>query len=766
MTSTVTGAAGRPRLVWAELRPLGENATLILTPEGQMFAADVPPAVLGPLLHRCDGTRTLAEILEGVPDPESCTAVLEALAATRSLSTGPSLPGEAAWARFDPEGLRPEAIADIHALLLGDPRLLTLARAHRLLPDFVAATVVDQAGLEQALSECDPARALLVVLRDQIDTALLEHADALCERAGVRWVQFHLDGGRGWLGPAVEPGFTASYRDLLARRRCVVGGIANEPETFRALTAAPIAAGALPQALLPETEQVWMLAVFFAEVERWLAGAPCRIVSVELEADPLALELRAYPVLPLPERALAGELRISAPKNTALIQNERSGIVVRTVATSHHPDIPAALTTVQAHVAHMWWHDPIWPNSSAAGGTSFDGAESARLAAVGEAVERYCGNWISGVRARQTSYNELVGAGEHAIDPERLVLFSERLYRAPGFPFVRFTRDLSVSWVRGWSLTHARPTWVPLSLSHIHWRVGRFANDPITHDTFYGGIAAHTDLEQALVRGIEETVERDAMIVWWLNAPRLPALRLPPELAVLWQGRPAEQGQHAWAIALPNQFHLPVVMGAVEHRPDQLLTLGFACRPDPAQAVLKAWGEALTLQDRSRDLHNPDSLIWQEIARGTIINNVKPWRADRAYMDHYRTDFRDVLGACPQQQFFLDPRAVERVRPWIDTPEGVDLAGMPCLPDRSLATYRARIEAHGFEIVYVDLTTPDVAQAGFQAVRVLIPGLAPDFPAAFPHTGGGRIQQAAVSLGWRATPLPEEELNYLPMPHA
>jgi ribosomal protein S12 methylthiotransferase accessory factor len=52
------------------------------------------------------------------------------------------------------------------------------------------------------------------------------------------------------------------------------------------------------------------------------------------------------------------------------------------------------------------------------------------------------------------------------------------------------------------------------------------------------------------------------------------------------------------------------------------------------------------------------------------------------------------------------------------------------------------------------------------AARVIILGLVPDFPAAFSMLGTGRVQQAAVDLGWRDVPLTEEELNYWPIPHA
>lgn len=66
----------------------------------------------------------------------------------------------------------------------------------------------------------------------------------------------------------------------------------------------------------------------------------------------------------------------------------------------------------------------------------------------------------------------------------------------------------------------------------------------------------------------------------------------------------------------------------------------------------------------------------------------------------------------------------------------------------------------------VDLTTCDVAAAGFHAAHTLVPGLVSNFPAGSPLWGNGRISDAAVALGWRDEPLAEHELNVFPLPHA
>jgi ribosomal protein S12 methylthiotransferase accessory factor len=66
----------------------------------------------------------------------------------------------------------------------------------------------------------------------------------------------------------------------------------------------------------------------------------------------------------------------------------------------------------------------------------------------------------------------------------------------------------------------------------------------------------------------------------------------------------------------------------------------------------------------------------------------------------------------------------------------------------------------------VDLTTPDVATTNVRVARVVVPGLVPNLPAAFPPLGGRRVLEAGVALGWRERPMEEAEVNLLPLPHA
>lgn len=72
----------------------------------------------------------------------------------------------------------------------------------------------------------------------------------------------------------------------------------------------------------------------------------------------------------------------------------------------------------------------------------------------------------------------------------------------------------------------------------------------------------------------------------------------------------------------------------------------------------------------------------------------------------------------------------------------------------------------GFEPLLVDLTTADARAAGWHAVRVIVPGLVPNFPTAFAPLGGGRVSTEPTHLGLVDQPLTDESVWRFPMPYA
>ena len=79
-------------------------------------------------------------------------------------------------------------------------------------------------------------------------------------------------------------------------------------------------------------------------------------------------------------------------------------------------------------------------------------------------------------------------------------------------------RHVCVDLVQGQCLTCDAEAWIPASIVHVNWHVGRYADDARTSYAMFSGIAAGSNWDAAVAAGLEEVIERDATMSWWLDA--------------------------------------------------------------------------------------------------------------------------------------------------------------------------------------------------------------------------------------------------------
>ncbi|WP_058624808.1 YcaO-like family protein, partial [Microbacterium testaceum] len=703
----------------------------------QHHIVDVPAAVVQVLLWAWHERR---DDLIGAEFAEAAAALRPLLAAAAVSSPSVATPGP-----------RPGAGPAVRAVLAGDDGVVAAARA-RLRADDDVLPAPDGPPRTVATSAFSAGRLLVVALRGGREREFID-LDRICHDLRVPWLAVELSRGRLWVGPLVTPGVGASYEDAAARRLAS----ARNATVHRALRGPAVGGDQGPDAAdLPALlDAMWDLVAVAAEsvAREGLTEAPGDLLH-ELWLEEGEVRHVSHPVLPLPQR------RTQHRRHTALdLVDERSGVITRVRDVRHHARVPTGLVTRQADVADIRAVS-AWANNVLCQGSAFDDAGSAHAAAIGESVERYCGNILDTLPVRHGSFAQLRRAGVPALDPRRLVLYSDAQYASAGFPFVPLDADLPVHWVPGRSAVTGREIWVPASLVYVNWYSADVAAAPPTNFCAFAGIAAGPSEEFAVTSAIEEVVERHATMVWWLNAQPLPAVQGV-------SAPPVAEGSRVSFVQLDNEFAVPVAAAILHDDDDHLVNVGFSARPDFASAASKALTEAYTLQEGSRDLLHADGLHWRVMTEGELNGRAfKPWRADRRYLDDFRPDMHDCDDLMVQQQVYLDPRAAERMRPLLRPTSERSVDTVPRMPERSRVAMIAALERADVEPIVVDITTPDIRSAGLTVVRVVAPGTIGNAPAAFPFLGHGRVQRIAVELGWRETPLAEAEINLFPLPHA
>ena len=431
------------------------------------------------------------------------------------------------------------------------------------------------------------------------------------------------------------------------------------------------------------------------------------------------------------------------PVDQALERLERvvsplAGIVTHVVRTTHATDDSRLVHTAcqVASAARVVGH----PTPDYSGGAHLAPARS-RAAAIGEAVERYCGSFVPEERLILATAGELAAA----VPPERFALFHPVQVATPGFPFVSFGVDTPLRFVQAISLVDGQPAFLPAQLVYL---APAAAGESHVGYSTSNGLAAGPTFEEAVLAGLLELVERDAVMLAWKNGLSLPLLD--------WGGH-GELEEVDSRCFVPTRLRYSVLDGsvflgvpvaiAVVHGPpgeQTALSLGGGAGATVADAWRKALSEAFsvyrwlgreTLREPGRAAPTPDAV--------------------RTFDDHmlfYARHARAQLAA------FLDSSA-ERT----PTPAVTPLAGST--PRAQIAEIASMLAERGVSAYATDVTTPEIRELGLHVARVIAPELcALDVVHLARFLGGRRLYNAAHEAGLLQAPLELPDLNRLPHP--
>ncbi|MDQ1021458.1 YcaO-like family protein [Streptomyces afghaniensis] len=375
-------------------------------------------------------------------------------------------------------------------------------------------------------------------------------------------------------------------------------------------------------------------------------------------------------------------------------------------------------------------------------GTALAG-ERAGLVSIAEALERYSTCSWHDEDLTVAAEDELT---EKFVSPTRWPRCSAVEFARDDCGLVPYDPAVPIRWVRAWSLTRRCSVLVPAIAVYLHMapqsQSERFIRGITT------GAAVHSDLRSAVLGGLLEVVERDALSLAWLQRLRLPRLSVDPELL-----DPLVRAHHAAGTArhlevrlfdATTDFGIPVVY-AVQLSPheDRVAQIVCAtCDTDPQRAVAKIYRELASVRVALRH-HTGGDRPARRPEDGTV--SVVGSAAYNASAQR-RHVFRHLLEG---------ERDVRRLEELPDLSAETD----------PLATAVSRVAARGAETLVVDITTDEARQVGMHAVKVLVPEA---MPLSFIHSerylGTPRLYTAPTAMGHVSHD--EESLNPEPQPSA
>jgi ribosomal protein S12 methylthiotransferase accessory factor len=256
-------------------------------------------------------------------------------------------------------------------------------------------------------------------------------------------------------------------------------------------------------------------------------------------------------------------------------------------ARPHDPDLP------------VWggWLAPWGARTEALGvsGAGWDHA-SARAACLGEAVERWQPYRLPVDQVVEASFGAWpLGASEPAVAPGRWVLFAADQYALPGFPFRPLLPQTVCRWVCCRQAPDGLPWWVPEDLVYLYPRPEAGHDFGPSTST---GLCCGSFGQPVLLRGVQEVIERDALMgAWWDNyrleewGPVRVLDTLEPGLADRLL-RPNLRYRF-YRVDSPYSAHVTIVTLEGEDREGFCFSAGSACRETRAASWLKSIVEAV-----------------------------------------------------------------------------------------------------------------------------------------------------------------------------
>lgn len=354
--------------------------------------------------------------------------------------------------------------------------------------------------------------------------------------------------------------------------------------------------------------------------------------------------------------------------------------------------------------------------------------------AMGELLERYASFAYDGERRIVASHRELCSRGDRVVPLATLRLYSRDQLLGDGFPYSEFTDDTRVGWFEGTDLTDGSPVYVPGQQVSLGYR----PSPDEAANCFYStssGCALATCVHAAVLAGLLECIERDAFVIRWYARLAPPLLACNPADLL---GRPLSLRSDGLEIRIHDltvDGSVPVAAATCVERSDRscFFVLGSAAHLDTRAAARKA-------------------LI--EVGQGRPFVKSLSSFGEAPAMESRFSNFDSNV------RFFAEPANAQYVEWFVANPT---ISQRDCVmsedarsPDRLLRDLLDRCSGMGLTPIAFDMTTPELADQGLFAAKVVVPELVPLCVSSAPFLGHPRLARfmAASSQNEAAARIP------------
>ncbi len=605
------------------------------------------------------------------------------------------------------------------------------------------------------------AAELVLVLHDTWHPSVHKKTEEILGSTSIPWLRGFVSFGEGIIGPFVRAGKPGCSQ--CAHKRYLMAG--RDRNEMRQIEEQLVLCEELPRdAWASCTGLLQMAHLLIAEVHSILQGEQAHSEDQVYLINLKTLKTSRHSFLPDPLCQVCSRLPDDSPEMAQISLKPRPKISIDSYRTRSIDDLNKVLAKDyldnRIGLLNDKMYDLVLPFSDvvvnlplSAGdektaGRTHSYAVSEAIAIL-EGLERSCGLSPRGKKTVvHDSYDNLK---EQALNPIKVGVHEKEQYAQPNFPFKPFQPNQAINWVWGYSFMQERPILVPELLAYYSLGCGQ----GFVYETS-NGCALGGSLEEAILYGMFEVIERDSFLMTWYAQLKLP--RLDPysvndqELQLMIDRVRAVSGYDLYFFNSTMEHGIPSVLSIAKNRKKEGMNIICAAGAhlDPVRATKSSIHElAGMMQVLDHQLEENREKYVRMLHDSSLVQE----------MDHHGMLY-GLPEAQDRLQFLLDDS-----RPLRKFSEEYKKRKMHADLTDDLEDMLQVFRKLKLDVIVVDQTTPEIKRNGLHCVKVLIPGM---LPMTFGHhltrvTGLERVLQVPMELAYKKKRLTLDQLN--PHPH-
>jgi ribosomal protein S12 methylthiotransferase accessory factor len=582
---------------------------------------------------------------------------------------------------------------------------------------------------------------LEIIITDNYESPELEKYNQAALQTGKHWMLVKPTGAVIWIGPVFIPGKTGCWK-CLEQRVSLNHGIQNffltavsgkKAEMFRPAT--------------PASLQICANMVALEAAKYLYKRDDDNLAGYILSLDAGTMSMQKHVLVKRPQCRACGDLSgIQALKQKTIQLDRQNTLPLSTDGGFRTLPPEETIRRYQRHVSPITGvvqtleqipeqvSSPVynyysganmalrskslyWLNNHA---RSFSGGKGrnhaqAKAGALCEAIERYSCSYHGEEETFAAAYTEIK---ERAIHPYQCLNFSEKQYQmreqlnaqCTKYYFLipeKFSEHEPVDWVKVYQLGTDTYKYIPANYTYYQYPVSELARQFCFPDS--NGNAAGNTLEEAVLQGLLELVERDSVAIWWynrINRPHVDIRSFHDDYFDRLISYYDSIGRSLYVIDLVFDLKIPCFAALSFDKSGKLPLMGFGAHTDTKIAMERALIE---------------------------LNQFLPMLNDSRYkQDKSISDWLDSATRENQPYLLPDPDQGK-------TYNCYEINGEPDIQG-AIQYCQNRLLERGLETYYLDMTQPDI---GLPVAKVIVPGLRHFWK----RLGPGRLYDVPVSLG-------------------